>query len=68
MESIGVAGEFLSQAIVVFLALRFFQQFGVSFTNDLLQVAPSVLERLHSEPSVRIGPDFEALDFCIQSG
>ena len=66
MESVGVAGKLLAQAVVVLLTLGLLQQLGVAFRDDLLQVAPRVLQRLHGEPGVRIGAHLEALDVSIQ--
>ena len=66
VESIGVAGKFLAETIVVLLALGFLQQFLIALGDDLLQVAPRVLQGFHGEPRVRIGSHFETLDLGVE--
>ena len=68
VESVGVTGKLLAEAVVVFLTLGFLQQLGIAFRNDLLQVAPSILKGFHGEPGVRVWSNFEALDLTIQGG
>uniref|UniRef100_A0A2M4B367 Putative secreted protein n=1 Tax=Anopheles triannulatus TaxID=58253 RepID=A0A2M4B367_9DIPT len=68
MEQIGVLGKLLTQLVVLLLAVHFLRQLRITLLDDLLQVAPSVLERLHREPGVRVRSYFEALDLTIQGG
>lgn len=60
--------KLLAQLVVLLLAMRLLGQFAVTLLDDLLQIAPGVLERLHREPGVRIGSDVEALDLLVERG
>lgn len=66
VEGIGVFGEFLSQFIVVLLSLMFLQQLRLPFLDDLLQISPGLLQRVHRKPSVRVRPNVIRLDLLVQ--
>uniref|UniRef100_A0A2M4D6C5 Putative secreted protein n=1 Tax=Anopheles darlingi TaxID=43151 RepID=A0A2M4D6C5_ANODA len=68
MEQVGVLGKLLTQLVVLLLTVHFLRQLGITLLDDLLQIAPSILERFHREPGVRIRTDFKALNLTIQGG
>lgn len=37
-----------------------------TYPNNLLQIVPCLFKGFHSEPGIRIRPDLETLDLCIQ--
>lgn len=68
MESVSMLGELLPQLIVLLLPLRLLVQLDIPLRDDLLQVSPGLLQRLHVEPGVRIRTHVEALDLPIERG
>lgn len=58
--------ELATQLVVAFLASRFALQLVIALANNLLQVAPSVFQRFHGEPCVRVWSYSKLFDATIQ--
>lgn len=68
MEQVGVLGKLLAQLVVLLLPMDLLRQLGIALLDDLLQIAPRILQRLHREPGVRVRADVEALDLLVERG
>ena len=65
-ELVGELRELLPQRVVLLLARLLAQQLLVAVADDLLQVVPRLLQRVHREPRVRVRAHVEALNPRIE--
>lgn len=59
-------GKVLAQLVVLLLTMRLLTQLHIALGNNLLQIMPSLLQRLHVKPGVGIGSNVETLNLLVE--